>query len=775
MKISNKILLIIICLQQINYIINICPIVKDYESLISFSEFNQLNFTSCYSPIKLKLLNIHPTKNIILNNSLNMTGLTVTLTSKYFYFVFQNIKGIDFTTNFTNFLKFENNRNAAVVWEFKDTNFDFYFENKMINNQMCNSNSPIFVYYNNRKLSNFFYNIRFLFLEAIYSKQTCSLLFHNSIIYVFKVSRLSSSLINKNILSFISSKEYINSLMGQLILDLYHYDLNSDLLENSVFSKLKILDLNGPIKSIEDDLFKPFRNLKNLRIRSQYIKHILVNKNKWLNYLNQNILIDLNDILSQYYKQDEKFVITILQTFPKVSYYDFPNEDFCYFKDFPHQRLVLPVLKPIYYSSCSCTELFLIQYSFRLAKSIQNIPMLNSYYFLELYYSDDINEKLFSKCINKSLPEILEKCKFKQKLKLCNIKSLKQENNSQTYWYIADWRVFAEKSYVSFVIYMNPIVSMLCFVASILVIKMFTRKNLKQEIKYLYFYFMINSISILIFVILNSMSLITECTYSNSFCSIVWNSLIVRYINTFALKSIQSVLITFSNMSYASFILRRYIKITSSKNVQLLRINKLSIKCYLLLTIVFGILINLYSCFEYLVENRPLFKFDNEISNIDPSDNFKNDLSENEFIIFTFFQCLKIILSDLTFFILGFVIDILLIKFIQNSIENPVTSSNRISKKNTKRRISNMIILNVINFFFLKLPLALMDFIGLFFNINNHKYNPNLVGYLICRGLIGLCDSLKGIFIFFYLCSYLIQFFVFYKLDLNFKNVFKIK
>ena len=41
----------------------------------------------------------------------------------------------------------------------------------------------------------------------------------------------------------------------------YHIDYNSRILNSYVFKKLKILDLNGPINSIQFDLFKSFELL----------------------------------------------------------------------------------------------------------------------------------------------------------------------------------------------------------------------------------------------------------------------------------------------------------------------------------------------------------------------------------------------------------------------------------------------------------------------------------------------------------------------------------
>jgi hypothetical protein len=129
-----------------------------------------------------------------------------------------------------------------------------------------------------------------------------------------------------------------------------------------LFEQLEALEIIGQINSIQDDLFKSFKQLKLIRFRTQNAKGLLTRKNKWLNSLNSDVIkIDYN--MDKYVKKG--FILSIFQTFSNVTYYDFPDRDFCYFKDFPHQRLVLPKLKPNYKSSCSCTELFLIQYSIK--------------------------------------------------------------------------------------------------------------------------------------------------------------------------------------------------------------------------------------------------------------------------------------------------------------------------------------------------------------------------------------------------------------------------
>ena len=119
----------------------------------------------------------------------------------------------------------------------------------------------------------------------------------------------------------------------------------------------------------------------------------------------------------------------------------------------------------------------------------------------------------------------------------------------------------------------------------------------------------------------------------------------------FALKLIKNSLTTFSNISYASFILIRYTKITNSKNIFLKFFEKLKLKYYLLITIPISILINVYLCFEY--STQFIESYSTEIRSRIPFDYFKVNISKNDYLILNIFQYLKIIVSDLFFYALS--------------------------------------------------------------------------------------------------------------------------
>jgi len=97
--------------------------------------------------------------------------------------------------------------------------------------------------------------------------------------------------------------------------------------------------------------------------------------------------------------------------------------------------------------------------------------------------------------------------------------------------------------------------------------------------------------------------------------------------------------------------------------------------------ITLSVLINLFSCFEYSMQYKS--SYSSKISIRIPFDFFKINLSSLNYYVLISLQYVKIVLSDLLFFLLIILIDILTIRFIIKKERN-ITSSN---KKNSKRRL----------------------------------------------------------------------------------------
>lgn len=779
-------LLILVCLIGITVA---CPDMEHYENLhitlttiSGFSEFKQLDFKSCKFEINITALRLKPSKRIILDNSLDSTGLKLALLDTFFIVALENIKGIDLRLNSFTKLAVQNHFDSKnIMWHFSLTKFDIFLNNMQIEKQNCSIN--IFD-------GSFMTKIRYLFLEKLitFSGETCPFLFHNSKMQLLKMDKISSSFTSKNVFAFLSlplnKTKKINSHIIQFIISLYHHDLSTKLLDESVFKHLYALEINGQTTFIQDDLFKSFKDMRLLRIRTQNAKRILTQRNKWLIYLNYNLNIkDLNNQYDFAGNQEKIFLLNIYQTFSNITFYDYPAKDFCYFKNFPHNNLVLPQLKPAYKSKCSCTEMFLLKHAYHYDKLKLNYENFNdditNIYYTGSYYVDEVNDEKYSYCFNSSFEQSLLKCEFKKRIQLCNILNISSANKqvSELSWYVVDWKELSTLMYISFVLYINPILSFISIIINATTIMLLLNKKLKQEIKCLYTYLNIHLIADILIVICNYLDLITECTYEDQFCSALRNSIYAEYFRIFFLKLMKNSLSTFSNISYTAFVLTRYIKISSSG--EKFRIfNRIKMKYYLAITIIASLLVNLYICFEYSVRFNI---FMNKIPSEEPLDNFEDYFSTNQKIILNVFQVLKIIFSEFVFCVVNIVLDAALITFIRRKTNKRIRAINlelpTTNKISSKERLKAMIILNSINFLLMRMPLAITDFYGLFISTSIEsvifQFLPNLNIFYVCK-LFRFCVSLQKAFYSFYILSFFFQFLIFMKFDNNFSTSFRI-
>ena len=85
-------------------------------------------------------------------------------------------------------------------------------------------------------------------------------------IYYLDLSTIKSSFIESNILTFIKTKNPNNDLKSniyQTSFKFYRIYFDDNLLNEAIFKNINILDINGILSGIQDDLFKSF-NKKDL-------------------------------------------------------------------------------------------------------------------------------------------------------------------------------------------------------------------------------------------------------------------------------------------------------------------------------------------------------------------------------------------------------------------------------------------------------------------------------------------------------------------------------
>ena len=82
---------------------------------------------------------------------------------------------------------------------------------------------------------------------------------------------------------------------------------------------------------------------------------------RWMNYLNLN-------------EKNEKplqLKFNMRSEFSFDSIYEYPNEDLCLFKDFPHNRYVYPLIMPGRQLECTCTLYWLQFNSYKYKNEIE--------------------------------------------------------------------------------------------------------------------------------------------------------------------------------------------------------------------------------------------------------------------------------------------------------------------------------------------------------------------------------------------------------------------
>jgi hypothetical protein len=741
---------------------------KNAEIFLSnFNDLNELKF-NCQEEKNIEILAFQPNKPIIFDDSLDIKNLKIISNSKILAIVLYNFKGIDLSSNPFN------NLEKKIYFQYESI-FDFYINKKLIDKTNCNdqiTSRSIIQQTLNLIVSNPNKN----------SGETCPFVFKNSLIALFSINNLRYSLIYTSSFTFQnkSIQNNLNCSIFQTDLEMFHSNLNSKLLNAHVFRNLTILDINGIINRIEADVFKNLKQLHLLRIKSQNVKNIFSRDNKWFEYLNKNDDSRLSSV----------FIFLIHQLYENVTFYLYPKEDFCFFKYFPHQRLVLPILTPNSKSKCSCTELFLIQNSIKYQNQIERRISNFGLNYLNDYY--DNSNKLFPDCINNgnTIEDLIEQCEFQKRLKLCEYEQIKIDGNSNLDIYLEDLMQFSDLIEIVFKKYLNLIFVIITLLINILMVVILSSKSLKDR---MYTYLNINSVFNLLSCLITIIDYIASDCSGHLYCP---KSIAYQYYYIILIKIISNSVKTCSNMAHLSFSLSRFKKIKGKDFIFIKSLNGLSFKLYLFLIITFSIGINLYVYFKFSIKLlNGISETDggnslkiNYFSTINKNDYNKVNFSDTEYIILNIFQCLKLIFSDFTYIIATTVVDILLFKIVKKQMENKrkilinLNQNNRTEINNNKKkkennklsadhRISRMIILNGINYLLFRFPYSIFNFYVLIFrhDLKANKHFPNLASFLVCHKF-NFCQSIGEIFYSLYLISFFIQFVVFYKLDKNFKE-----
>jgi len=337
---------------------------------LKFKKFTDLllECNKTYNTFNLNEVKFVPAQRMLLNNDeFRLEKLFKIDTTKKSYFenkfIFRKFDGL-ILTNFASNKKPVKN-DVSLTFEY--FRLDFYWKNKTkLKISKCNKETL-------KNFTSFIDEYSDLdFSVTVYPKEgLCPFVFGHSRAKTITFNKIINSLIVQNRLSFIETNVSVSPIENLQFLSAdFHYEsLTSSLLNKEIFRNILYLKLSNILNRVEIGLLRKFHLMREVHFQLVNLREFFHAENtKWMLDLNTRIpqgVVNFHDPKT-IENNIHNFMFLLLEllnynyAFSKT--YDYPLEDICLFKDFPHTNLVLPVLHPYKFLNCTCTIKWLQNY-----------------------------------------------------------------------------------------------------------------------------------------------------------------------------------------------------------------------------------------------------------------------------------------------------------------------------------------------------------------------------------------------------------------------------
>lgn len=377
----------------------------------------------------------------------------------------------------------------------------------------------------------------------------CPLFFRNSRIGQIRLIGLTSSFYKHNVLAFTNDTYSLTQLDSDVrILNLNHVEnivLDSTLLNPSVFSRLEQISVFGSVQSIESRIFSQLKHLWFVRLDADYFRK-LANKQgiDWLRSINPILNVNLSDELDLS-RHNESFFRIYVEFFSSTKVASvFPDHDFCVYRDFPFQQLVVlsqylrsNIIQVIIYNKPSCLYEWLTQYYETLSKHDK------TYLHTHLRLKRAIESAYPQNC---SFPKLIDNCK-------------RNTFKAKHLWDINDAKTFGKYLQVVLTISSHAISILGIFTNSIMIYIIVSRNNedIFKNFK-LYPYLCAMSAYNILILSIQLISWLSECKYIyDVFCPSTRRFVAVQFFKIIFKEALVVALRFMSNFAYFAFAFNR--------------------------------------------------------------------------------------------------------------------------------------------------------------------------------------------------------------------------
>jgi len=439
----------------------------------------------------------------------------------------------------------------------------------------------------------------------------------------------------------------------------------------------------------------------------------------------------------------------------------------CLFKDFPHERLVYPIIVPGKRLECTCT-LFWLQSNTHFYENVINLIFDYGLNYPQ-YYDKESIEKAFLYC-DESFNST--QCHFDAKFQACNIqedfkahKLLNFDNDFDILY------LFKFLQFILLVILL-PIFCFIGIVHNVLTILVIRNTNNKNEFQEpMYKHIIINAVFNIIFCLIMCLKLINTCIFygPSVFCSSVYQEIWAQNLKIILIHFLGSVTKNCANFSYLMFSISRLILITKQKESNLSNKSKaLRISIYIFTLVLISSILCSFKLFqykvkEYLIPYNAYKEFPFEIR--DEIYCF-SETHKLQCKLFNIFKIANRSLNDVLFVVLNILIDLTLLVKYKHHMNRKLKHINDVAQRKvihkSKKNINRMILVNSLIYIVSHLPEFVMTLLLFIYSTKMESFCNNKFS----------CDFLNEEAEFFGLISIVCQFYIFKIYDKNFKKSF---
>ena len=650
----------------------------------------------------------------ILDQSLNFTSLSIFLRDlngfydckinvTYIIVKFSRLKGFDLNSSFS-IINPSNYTNYYYI-KIYDSNFQFFLNNQL--QESCeeffkwNLSQPKTIF----QIASISVRIDVTFYYLEFSKnQICPLYFKNVNLRSISFYYQTNTFYKRNYLKFTNINNSDISFLNTNIERLWtcnneKIDIDSNsFLNKYVFHNVKNLGLWGEINSIEKDIFKSFKLLKVIHFDMMFFTKLSRKGTEWISSINFDLHVNLSNKseLDLYINQTKMIHLHIfsISNSDKDSIHVFLDEDFCLFKAFPFDQLIIVYIKYVKYNKkYTCTIQWLLKNIHFYAQYPEMVNEFHiNYQFFEFLPSNKENNS------NK-----FEKCDFNQMLENCNRSNFHIKDNE---WTLNDTKEVSILIEFIFIILL-PIVCFIGLGFNLMIIFTLSIDDNKKDLsKVQYLHLKLLSVSNIMILIINILSLLYECQpHQGIFCSEVRKSLFVQYFKIIIGEFFCTFFTMISNFCYVGFSICR-LSLIGKKHSKLIKfISELWIVYYSVASIIISSAFSVVKIFRYQVnefdpnQDYPI-PFDRNFNNI-----YSPDFSTKARLI-NVFNAVTDLINYLVFIIIYIILDIVLVRKLKKTLSKKM-NSDAAKNKEVIFRVTSLVVTFVIFSILLKLPSTL--------------------------------------------------------------------